>query len=208
MATWELPPMQKLKESVDDVSGPLAMRMRAVYYLRTVASPEAIGYLCEGLREQRNSPLLRHELAYVLGQIRDELACECLESTLGSTDEDVMVRHECAEALGAIGAARSLPALRVASAAAASRRRNALRDRTCSRVAASRRFEQRSIGGSGRARRGGVCQHHMPRAIVGAVISSGQRSDLSIDQIRRSCNSATAGSTVMVWPRSHASRRE
>ena len=57
--------------------------------------------------------MLRHEVAYVLGQMQDPLACGVLEATLADKGDNVMVRHECAEALGAIGASRSLAVLEV-----------------------------------------------------------------------------------------------
>jgi hypothetical protein len=55
--------------------------------------------------------LLRHEFAYVLGQLRDVRSVQSLERTLLNVHDDTMVRHECAEALGAIGAISCLPTL-------------------------------------------------------------------------------------------------
>ena len=49
------------------------------------------------------SALLRHELAYVLGQIQDPHAIPVLSAVLADVEEEPMVRHEAAEALGAIG---------------------------------------------------------------------------------------------------------
>ena len=46
--------------------------------------------------------LFRHEIAYVLGQIQSELSTEPLLERLKDNDENDMVRHECAEALGSI----------------------------------------------------------------------------------------------------------
>ena len=94
MTDWSaalFPPLAGLKRSLDDVDGPLAKRMRAVYYLRTLASPEALTALSTALLDRRNSPLMRHELAYVLGQARDVMACDVLERTLDDVNEDVMV---------------------------------------------------------------------------------------------------------------------
>lgn len=48
-----------------------------------------------------DSALLRHEICYVLGQLRKAKAIPVLVSLLEG-DRDVMVRHEAAEALGAI----------------------------------------------------------------------------------------------------------
>jgi len=49
-----------------------------------------------------SSVLFRHEVAYVLGQIAHEASETALTSSLANTSEVDIVRHECAEALGAI----------------------------------------------------------------------------------------------------------
>jgi len=49
------------------------------------------------------SALLKHELAYCLGQTKDLAAVPFLRAVLEDKDEDSMCRHEAAEALGAIG---------------------------------------------------------------------------------------------------------
>lgn len=54
---------------------------------------------------------MKHELAYVLGQMKNPHAHVVLKKVLGTMDEDPMVRHEAAEALGAIGSLDSLPIL-------------------------------------------------------------------------------------------------
>ena len=91
---------------------PVAKVMRAIYYLRTMGGDDAIDVLCDALRlRAHHSPLLRHEIGYVLGQMQSERSCEALEAVLVDVADDVMVRHECAEALGAIGAARSIDLL-------------------------------------------------------------------------------------------------
>ena len=51
----------------------------------------------------QKSALLRHELAYVLGQMQMDEALPTLKKILSDLNEHVMVRHEAAEALGAIG---------------------------------------------------------------------------------------------------------
>jgi hypothetical protein len=60
------------------------------------------------------SPLLKHELAYVLGQLQNPLAISTLEDVLVNPrgQHCSMVRHEAAEALGALSAESSLPLLR------------------------------------------------------------------------------------------------
>jgi deoxyhypusine monooxygenase len=57
--------------------------------------------LMEGFADE--SDLLKHELAYVLGQIKHTHALPVLASVLADTQQHAMVRHEAAEALGAIG---------------------------------------------------------------------------------------------------------
>jgi hypothetical protein len=60
------------------------------------------------------SPLLKHELAYVLGQLGRPSAIPTLESVLVNSQNQhcSMVRHEAAEALGALSSESSLPLLR------------------------------------------------------------------------------------------------
>ena len=57
------------------------------------------------------SALLKHECAYCLGQMQDTGAIPHLNAVLEDEEQDVMVRHEAAEALGAIGEADSLDIL-------------------------------------------------------------------------------------------------
>lgn len=46
---------------------------------------------------------MKHECAYCLGQLQDPSANQILIDVLKNKNEDPMVRHECAEALAAIG---------------------------------------------------------------------------------------------------------
>jgi len=57
--------------------------------------------LCLGLKCS-DSALFRHEIAYVLGQMQQPAAAVQLAKNLQDATENPMVRHECAEALGAI----------------------------------------------------------------------------------------------------------
>ena len=56
--------------------------------------------LFTGLRA--GSALFRHEVAFVLGQLQNKISVPYLKQTLEDISENEMVRHECAEALGAI----------------------------------------------------------------------------------------------------------
>lgn len=110
---WETPLFDELNATVRDASKPIGMRMRAAYFLRSEHSlrPDKqdtiVQALSDGLRDVRHGSLMRHEFAYVMGQLRDERCCDVLERTLSCETDNVMVRHEAAEALGAIGAERA-----------------------------------------------------------------------------------------------------
>lgn len=84
-----------------DTKRPLFDRYRAIFAVRNLKTPEASVALGEALLRDP-SALLRHECAYVLGQMQEEASIPFLAKAL-STDEHVMVRHESAEALGAMG---------------------------------------------------------------------------------------------------------
>ncbi|CAO2641282.1 Deoxyhypusine hydroxylase [Lemmus lemmus] len=107
----------RLREALLDEARPLFERYRAMFALRNVGGEEAALALaevflhsCAGLR--CGSALFRHEVGYVLGQLQHEAAVGELAATLARTNESAMVRHECAEALGAIARPACLAALR------------------------------------------------------------------------------------------------
>ncbi|KAI9102397.1 armadillo-type protein [Phlyctochytrium arcticum] len=87
----------------------LAARFRALFQLKALNTPESIDIIAQTFVDP--SALLKHELAYVLGQMRNTHAIPCLEGVLRDLKEDPMVRHEAAEALGAIAQVESLPIL-------------------------------------------------------------------------------------------------
>jgi len=57
-------------------------------------------FLHKGLKT--GSALFKHEVAFVLGQLQDKLSVSGLRASLENIEENEMVRHECAEALGSI----------------------------------------------------------------------------------------------------------
>ncbi|TRY76104.1 hypothetical protein DNTS_010229 [Danionella cerebrum] len=91
----------ELRAQLLDESLPLFERYRAMFALRNLGTEEAVLALGDGL--QCSSALFRHEIGYVLGQIQHEASIPQLQAALERTDENAMVRHECAEALGSIG---------------------------------------------------------------------------------------------------------
>jgi len=96
-------------ETLFDESLPMFQRMRSVFALRNHRTDEACLALCQGFSS--SSALLRHELAYVLGQMQNNHALPTLIERLEDEDEHVMVRHEAAEAMGAIGDRSVIPIL-------------------------------------------------------------------------------------------------
>lgn len=102
-----------LRKMLTTESEPLARRFRALFSLKHLAcqsSLPAIQAIAAGFESP--SALLKHELAYCLGQTKDLAAVPYLRAVLEKKDEDAMCRHEAAEALGAIGDVGSLDILK------------------------------------------------------------------------------------------------
>ncbi|KAJ3645389.1 hypothetical protein Zmor_023052 [Zophobas morio] len=92
--------VDELKAVLLDANASLFERYRAMFSLRNLRSQEAVVALGAGLK--CGSALFRHEVAFVLGQLQDEVGVPFLRESLEDCSENEMVRHECAEALGAI----------------------------------------------------------------------------------------------------------
>ena len=88
------------QKQLNDTSLPLFQRYRAMFALRNQGGRDAVLALASGFGD--SSALLKHELAYILGQIKNEAAVPILRDKLSDLQENPMVRHECAEALGSI----------------------------------------------------------------------------------------------------------
>ncbi len=101
--------LNTLRRTLLNENEKMFQRMRSVFKLRNIRSPESCLILCEAFSSK--SALLRHELAYVLGQMQMDEALPTLIHILSDADEHVMVRHEAAEALGAIGNLDAIPVL-------------------------------------------------------------------------------------------------
>ncbi|XP_053693578.1 deoxyhypusine hydroxylase [Sabethes cyaneus] len=86
---------------LNDKDRPLKERFRALFTLKNIGGSKALESIesCFG----DDSALLKHELAYCLGQMQDKAAVPILVKVLEDTEQEPMVRHEAAEALGAIG---------------------------------------------------------------------------------------------------------
>lgn len=91
-----------LRDTLCDASQPLDARYRALFTLRDHGGEQAVLALCDGMENDQESALFRHEVAYVLGQMTHPAATQPLGRMLARKKEEPMVRHEAAEALGAI----------------------------------------------------------------------------------------------------------
>ncbi|KAJ5101561.1 Deoxyhypusine hydroxylase [Penicillium alfredii] len=107
-----------LRKVLTSESEPLARRFRALFSLKHLACLQpptgqtlpAIEAIAAGFASR--SALLKHELAYCLGQTRNAESVAHLQQVVKDSEEDAMCRHEAAEALGALGDAGSLDILK------------------------------------------------------------------------------------------------
>nr|XP_004654772.2 deoxyhypusine hydroxylase [Jaculus jaculus] len=93
--------VEAIGQTLVDPQQPLQARFRALFTLRGLGGPDAIDWISRAFED--SSALLKHELAYCLGQMQDSRAIPVLVNILRDTHQDPMVRHEAGEALGAIG---------------------------------------------------------------------------------------------------------
>jgi deoxyhypusine monooxygenase len=107
-----------LRKVLVSESEPLARRFRALFSLKHLACLQppteqtlpAIEAIAAGFSSP--SALLKHELAYCLGQTKNTGSVAYLQHVVKDVEEDAMCRHEAAEALGALGYEDSLDILK------------------------------------------------------------------------------------------------
>lgn len=75
-----------------DTKRPLKERFRALFTLKNLGGPEAIENISQCFSDE--SALLKHELAYCLGQMQDNCAIPYLVAVLEDLNQEPMVRHE------------------------------------------------------------------------------------------------------------------
>ncbi|KAJ9613445.1 deoxyhypusine hydroxylase [Cladophialophora chaetospira] len=96
-----------LRKELTSEDVPLARRFRALFSLKHLATqtpgPQVAASI-QAIAAAFTSPsaLLKHELAYCLGQTKNLEAVPFLRAVLEDRSEDAMCRHEAAEALGAL----------------------------------------------------------------------------------------------------------
>ncbi|KAI9756052.1 MAG: deoxyhypusine hydroxylase [Chaenotheca gracillima] len=110
--------VDSLRKILISETSPLARRFRALFSLKhyaclhppTSQSVPAIQAIAAAFPTP--SALLKHELAYCLGQTRNAAAIPFLRERLEDLEEVAICRHEAAEALGALGDEGSIELLR------------------------------------------------------------------------------------------------
>lgn len=101
--------VQEIGNVLSDPSRPLKERFRALFTLKNIGGKQAIDCISNNFSD--SSALLKHELAYCLGQMVNPYAVPKLVEVLENTEQEPMVRHEAGEALGAIGCVDAVPVL-------------------------------------------------------------------------------------------------
>jgi deoxyhypusine monooxygenase len=86
---------------LNDRSQTLATRFRALFILRNLKDDRSVEWIAKAFGD--SSALLKHELAYCLGQMQNPSAIPHLIAVLEDVEQEPMVRHEAGEALGAVG---------------------------------------------------------------------------------------------------------
>ncbi|KXT03247.1 hypothetical protein AC578_4770 [Pseudocercospora eumusae] len=118
MAVTPDPTVSLLRSDLCSESVALAKRFRALFSLKHLASqtPPTAQTIpaIEAIAAAFTSPsaLLKHELAYCLGQSGKREAIPFLRAVIQDRNEDAMCRHEAAEAIGALGDQTSLDLLK------------------------------------------------------------------------------------------------
>jgi deoxyhypusine monooxygenase len=103
-------PLEELRAALLDEGRPMFERYGALFALRNKGGAHAVAAMGEAFRAR--SALLKHEVAYVLGQMCDARSVGILMAVLRDGGEHPMVRHEAAEALGAVASSECVALLR------------------------------------------------------------------------------------------------
>lgn len=103
-------PTPELRSCLLDDEQRIFDRYRALFALRNRGGSDAVDALSASFSSR--SALLKHEVAYVLGQVQDSNTVSQLQVVLEDAGENPMVRHEAAEALGSIAAPECIALLK------------------------------------------------------------------------------------------------
>lgn len=84
--------IENVGKILNDSSRPMKERFRALFTLKNIKGELAIKLISQAFSDE--SDLLKHELAYCLGQMQDPTAIPVLIKVLEDVSEVPMVRHE------------------------------------------------------------------------------------------------------------------
>lgn len=84
--------LNKVKAVLQDCKAPMKARYRALFVLRNIGGKESIDIIASTFDDE--SSLLKHELAYCLGQLQDDYSVDILRSVVKDEQQDAIVRHE------------------------------------------------------------------------------------------------------------------
>ncbi|KAJ3672183.1 hypothetical protein LUZ60_006904 [Juncus effusus] len=101
--------VEQLREALLNEEEGMYERYSALFALRNDGGNSAVDAIISSLNAK--SALLKHEVAYVLGQLQNKAASDALAKVLQDENEHPMVRHEAAEALGSIADVESVALL-------------------------------------------------------------------------------------------------
>ncbi len=104
--------LKELEALLRDPMTPAHRRIYACQELMHLGTSGAVALLGQVLREDPD-PVVRHEAAFVLGELADPAGVAALAEA-AEGDASALVRHEAAEALGWIATPESQRALRLA----------------------------------------------------------------------------------------------
>jgi deoxyhypusine monooxygenase len=84
--------IEKIGSFLNKNANPLKLRFRALFTLKNLGGNAAIDEIAKCFSDK--SALLKHELAYCLGQMRNSYAIPKLVQLLEDASQEVIVRHE------------------------------------------------------------------------------------------------------------------
>ena len=97
MAQVSVSQISDISAVLNNPNRPLKERFRALFTLRNLGGEEAIKAMGKAFEDE--SALLKHEVAYCLGQMEDKRAIPILVDILKDPKCETIVRHEAGEAL-------------------------------------------------------------------------------------------------------------
>lgn len=101
---------EALESCLLDEEASMFDRYGALFALRNIGDVKAVQSITKAFK--CSSALLKHEVAFVLGQMQNVEAVSALKNVLQDEKENPMVRHEAAEALGSIADASCVALLK------------------------------------------------------------------------------------------------